>query len=39
MVQPADRFWHFQLLKAGVYALLAIGCLITAVAVLRRRPR
>jgi hypothetical protein len=39
LVQPADRFWHFQILEATLYTALALSCLTASVLVLRRRPR
>lgn len=38
LIQPANRFWHFQLLEAGLYLTLATACLTAAVLILRRRP-
>lgn len=39
LLQPASRFWHFQILEATLYAALALTCLTIAIIVLRRRPR
>ena len=39
LLQPADRFWHFQIVEAGIYTVLALACLVASVLVLRRRPR
>ena len=39
LIQPAGRFWHFQILEAAIYTLLALACLVAAVLVLRRHPR
>ena len=38
LIQPAGRFWHFQILEAAIYTLLALACLVAAVLVLRRHP-
>jgi hypothetical protein len=39
LIQPATRFWHFQILEATLYTTLALCCLTAAVTVLRRKPR
>jgi hypothetical protein len=39
LLQPADRFWHFQILEATLYAVLALSCQVASVLILRRRPR
>src|SRR5215813_14914825 len=39
LIQPAGRFWHFQILEAATYTLLALACLVAAVLILRRHPR
>src|SRR5262249_39120146 len=38
LIQPAGRFWHFQILEAAIYTLLALACLVAAVLVPRRPP-
>jgi hypothetical protein len=35
--QPASRFWHFQLIEAGLYLALAVAALATTVWLLHRR--
>jgi hypothetical protein len=39
LVEPGSRFWHFQILEATLYAVLALSCLTAAIIILRRRPR
>ena len=35
--QPADRFWPFQLIEGGIYAVLSVACLAVVVVWVRRR--
>ena len=35
--QPADRFWSFQLIEAGIFVALAAASLGTAIWLLHRR--
>jgi hypothetical protein len=35
--QPADRFWSFQFIEAGIFAALAVASLGTAIWLLHRR--
>jgi hypothetical protein len=37
LLQPAGRFWHFQILEASLYAALALCCLTASILLLRRR--
>jgi hypothetical protein len=39
LLQPASRFWHFQILEASIYTAIALSCLVASVLILRRRPR
>ncbi len=36
--QPAGRFWTFQLIEAGTFALLAVAVVLLTLWLLRRRP-
>ena len=36
LYQPADRFWTFQAVEAGLYALLALVLLAASVRIVRR---
>lgn len=36
--QPADRFWTFQAIEAGIFVLLAAAAVAAAILLLRRRP-
>jgi ABC-type transport system involved in multi-copper enzyme maturation permease subunit len=36
--QPADRFWHFQFIEAGLFVALTATALGTAIWLLHRRP-
>lgn len=38
-IQPASRFWHFQLVEATFYIALALAAATAAVLTLRRHPR
>jgi hypothetical protein len=35
--QPADRFWSFQFIEAGIFVALAVASLGTAIWLLHRR--
>jgi ABC-2 family transporter protein len=35
--QPADRFWPFQFVEAGIYTALSVLCLAVAIVWIRRR--
>jgi hypothetical protein len=35
--QPAERFWTFQLIEAGIFAALAAAAVVAAVSLVRRR--
>jgi hypothetical protein len=39
LLQPASRFWHFQILEATLYTAVALSCLTASILVLRRQPR
>jgi len=36
--QPADRFWTFQFIEAGLFVALTAAALGTTIWLLRRRP-
>jgi hypothetical protein len=36
--QPADRFWTFQLVEAGLFAALAVAIVLAAIWLVRRTP-
>ena len=36
--QPADRFWTFQAIEAGIFVALAAALLVTTVWLVRRSP-
>jgi hypothetical protein len=36
--QPADRFWTFQLIEAGIFAALAAAIVLAAIWLVRRSP-
>jgi hypothetical protein len=36
--QPADRFWTFQAIEAGIFVALAVALLAATVWLLRRSP-
>lgn len=37
LYQPADRFWHFQFIEAGIFALLTAAALGATIWLLHRR--
>jgi hypothetical protein len=38
LYQPADRFWHFQFIEAGLFVALTAVALGAAIWLLHRRP-
>jgi hypothetical protein len=38
LYQPADRFWHFQFIEAGLFVLLTAVALGATIWLLHRRP-
>jgi hypothetical protein len=38
LYQPADRFWTFQLIEAGIFLCLAAVVVAVTLALVRRNP-